>query len=189
MVDQQLGQKQAADDPAWEHEGEFFNLWRDRYPDRPKPPKRSVPVTEDEFLTALYDPLVTFVKAREAFDPLAFVDVEKLHPRHPRWSPGWHWVVAGDKNDWWLEVLDERPRWAHHPYRLDPKGDQAFFAGIRGRHDLPSDVTEPGFLNYFCAELSELMGDERFGQEQALTAYRHGATTDNPPWVHTTNGI
>lgn len=74
MVDQQLGQKQAADDPAWEHEGEFFNLWRDRYPDRPKPPKRSVPVTEDEFLTALYDPLVTFVKAREAFDPLAFVD-------------------------------------------------------------------------------------------------------------------
>ena len=149
-------------------------------------------LTEDQFLTALYDYLLTLAQngviTSSPHPAFQHMDVEQLKRDHPDWQfddGEWRWTIQGTRDHWWLEITDNRLPGKECPYRLDPRGDPEFFAlarKFRAMHRTP--VRE--WISFYVITLLTHMDEKLVGQTEALHAYEAGATPDNPPWIHTT---
>lgn len=139
--------------------------------------------TEEAFLETLYDTLQQHKKHRLVpWNPDATVmpSRDQLHPRHPRFQPGWRWDVEGVRHSWWLTIVDPRYPGPEYPYRVRPQGDPAFFLSAQNAGLLDDLDT---FINVL---LLNAMEECDLGQTNAEKAYDQGATAEAPPWVSTT---
>lgn len=133
---------------------------------------------ETTFLQLLYD---EFTKHQDSHGV-----VEADEPTHPEQSQ-WCWILHGTRQHWWLEVQDQRiSELKGHPYYLDPRGDPQFF-DLAWSPNPSDDLTKPERLPDFFLSIGTNMDENLFGQTAAIRAYKAGATTDHPPWVHTHN--
>ena len=131
---------------------------------------------ETAFLTFLYD---EFQKNKGPHNI-----VEEDDPDHPAESR-WRWILHGTREHWWLEIQDETiPELVGHPYYLNPQDDPCFF-DLAWSPNPSDDSTRPENIHDFFVTLGTWMDEHLFGQAAALRAYKTGATTDQPPWVHT----
>ncbi|SMC02011.1 hypothetical protein SAMN00768000_0220 [Sulfobacillus thermosulfidooxidans DSM 9293] len=114
---------------------------------------------------------------------------EQLRHQHPDWNltdlADWEWRIEGSPNHWWLRIIDERLLGRDHPYYLVPYDNPLFVALCEEFYD---DVhPEPDKRMEYCVgTLFINMEEKLLGQTEALRAYETGATSDNPPWVYTT---
>ena len=95
-------------------------------------------MTEDQFLAALYDHLLTLAQngviTSSPHPAFQHMDMEQLKRDHPDWqsdSGEWRWIIHGTRDRWWLFITDDRFPGQERPYRLDPRGDIEFFAIAR----------------------------------------------------------
>ncbi len=131
---------------------------------------------ETAFLGLLYD---EFQKIKDPNEV-----VEEDHPDHPEQSH-WRWILHGTREHWWLEIWDDRiAELVGRPYYLNPQGDLSFFDSAWSP-DPKFDQTQPEKLSQFFTTITTSMDENWLGQAEALHAYKTGATSDNPPWIHT----
>lgn len=148
-------------------------------------------MTEDQFLMALYDHLLTLARnglVTSSPHPAIHMDVEQLKRDHPDWQfdmGEWRWIIEGTRDHWWLSITDDRFPGKERPYRLDPRGDFEFFTLARKVLAMSGTSVRERISSYVNMLLTH-MDEKLIGQTEAFHAYEAGATSDNPPWIHTT---
>ncbi len=181
MDAQELGQHEAAANPDWAQRGEFFNPWAGRLVFHDPSYDAQPVMAKNQFLELLYDCL----RARQHENRVPWRKVnprlpsrDRLHPRQPHFQDTWHWKLQGSREHWWLEIVDPRFPGAEYPYRI-AQDDPAFFETAQNLHLVDDRET------FIEVGLITPMEEQDLGQVQAKAAYDQGATSDNPPWVHT----
>ena len=153
---------------------------------------------EQEFLAALYDALTPYVNSKgiTTFAPkiglgsfLPNWTVDRMQREHPDWNKSelgeWRWQIHGTRDQWWLEIVDERLPGGDKPYCLSLYRNPIYLTSLAAETMRQGTVTAEDIRNSISTIFTDT--DEKiFGQTEALQAYENGAMSTNLPWIHIT---
>lgn len=139
---------------------------------------------EASFLGSLYDELIGVARNGTIVSDLKEeIEPEGIPDAYRRASVrvlGWRWIIHGDRERWWLEVIDDRPPMEGRPYYIDPPGDKEFFE--LAQH---ANLITPDQVRYYMFMLITHMDEKLVGQAEAHRAYSRARPIEGPPWIHT----
>ena len=148
-----------------------------------------------EFLAVLYEALMDEATTDGVLhsipkvgpgSPMPHWTVERLMREHPGPNVSdlgdWHCQLHGTRNQWWMEIVDERMPAQDKPYRVSLY-ENALYLNYLAAETLRQGRVTSEEISYSVSSILTDLDEKIFGQSEALEAYENGATAANHPWI------
>ncbi len=148
-----------------------------------------------DFLSALYDALLSYATADRILhstpkigpgSPMPDWTVERILREHPganvRELGDWRCQIQGTREQWWMDIVDERMPGHDKPYRISLYENEKYLNYLAAETIRQGRVTSAE-IGYSVSSILTDLDEKIFGQNEALHAYEEGAMASNPPWI------